>query len=94
MTPVSDFFIDPLQITYVIRLSITYPSTLNNLSIISNSTSSSVNISTNTITSSSRLLTSSTSTTSTSINVHSVEIVPIADPTLIPNFTSLKSKIQ
>eukprot|EP00121_Abeoforma_whisleri_P011880 Awhi_evm1s10962 len=97
MTLVSDFFIGPLQITYVIGLSIAYPSTLNKLYIISNSTSCSVNISTNTLTSSSRLLTfttSSISATSTSMNVHSIEIVPMADPTLFPNFTSLKSKMQ
>eukprot|EP00121_Abeoforma_whisleri_P008362 Awhi_evm1s7678 len=50
------FFFGPLRITYIIRLGITYPSTLNNLSTISNLVSTSNYTSTNTWTYSSRVI--------------------------------------
>eukprot|EP00121_Abeoforma_whisleri_P002722 Awhi_evm4s2448 len=97
MTLVSDFFIDPLRITYSIRLSIIYPFTLNNLSTISNLESTFNYTSTNTLTYSSRVITfvTSTTTTTTTLSYNNCNsLIPIHDPTLIPTFTSLKSKIQ
>eukprot|EP00121_Abeoforma_whisleri_P003091 Awhi_evm1s2776 len=97
MTLVSDFFIGPLRITYIIALSITYPSTLNNLFTIPNLVSTSNYTSTKTLTYSSRVITFITSTTTTRTTLsynNSNSLIQIHDPTLFPTFTSLKSKIQ
>eukprot|EP00121_Abeoforma_whisleri_P007060 Awhi_evm1s6435 len=94
MTLVTDFFIGLLRITYTIRLSITYPSTLNNLSTISDSISTSIYTSTKTLTYSSGVKTfiiSTTTTTALSYN-NSYSSIQIHDPTLFPTFTSIESK--
>eukprot|EP00121_Abeoforma_whisleri_P001061 Awhi_evm1s944 len=87
MTLVSDFFIGPLRITYSIRLSITYPFTLYNLSSISNLVSTSNCTSTNTLTYSSRVITLITSTTTTTTTYtlyddNSSSLIQIPYPTL------------
>eukprot|EP00121_Abeoforma_whisleri_P006245 Awhi_evm1s5675 len=97
MTLVSDFFISPVRITYSIRLSITHPSTLDDLSNTFNLVSTSNDIPTNTLTYSSRVITfftSITATTTTHSYKNSNSLNEIHDPTLFPTFISLKSKIQ
>eukprot|EP00121_Abeoforma_whisleri_P007992 Awhi_evm1s7316 len=96
MTLVSDVFFGPLRITYTIRLSITYPSTLNNLSATSNLVSTCIYTST-TLTYSSQGINFITSTTTTRTALsynHSNSHIQRHNPTLFPTFTSLKSEIQ
>eukprot|EP00121_Abeoforma_whisleri_P012420 Awhi_evm1s11463 len=90
-------FLDDISVRYILRLSITYSSTLNSLSTISNLVSTSIYSYTITLTYSSRLITFTTSTTTTATTLShnsSNSLIQIHDPTLFPTFTSFKSKLQ